>query len=99
MEKKKADTMVKWEVEDSSNLPWQNHTIDELVAYFDTHDMGDHLDQLQEVEFEVDIQEKTHIFWLDEDMAEKLTEIALSEKKSSKELINSWLKEKIEAYH
>jgi predicted HD phosphohydrolase len=78
---------------------WQNHTLDELVAYVDAHDLGDYLDRLPEVEFEVDIQEKTHVFSLDEDIAEKLTEIANSEKKLSKELIHSWLKAKIESYH
>ncbi len=35
-------------------------SLDELVDFFDTHDMGEYLDQMPEVHFEVDI--KRHRF-------------------------------------
>ncbi len=39
----------------SNRLP-EYSTLDELVAFFDTHDMGDYWDSLPEVEFDVDIE-------------------------------------------
>lgn len=74
-------------------------SIDELVEYFDTHDFGEHLENMPEAHFEVDIQERRHLFTLDEDIAAQLTKIATEENTSSQELINSWLREKIEHVH
>ena len=68
-------------------------SLDEFVEFFDTHDLGEYCDGMSEV----DIQRRTHLFALDEELADKLTEIALSRKISSTELINSWLREKIMA--
>jgi len=70
-------------------------SLDELVDFFDTHDMGEYLDQMPESHFEVDIKKHTHLFAIDEDIVEKLTEIASSKQASSEELINSLLREKI----
>jgi len=70
-------------------------SLDDLVEFFDTRDMGDYWDQMPEVHFQVDIQRRTHLFAIDEDIVEKLTEIALSRQVSPEELINSWLREKI----
>jgi hypothetical protein len=67
---------------------------DELVEYFDTHDLGDYLENLTEVSFDVDIQKRRHVFTIDEDIAEKLTEIASIRNVPSEVLINSWLREK-----
>ncbi len=72
-------------------------SLDEFVEFFDTHDLGEYCDGMSEAHFEVDIQRRTHLFALDEELADKLTEIALSRKISSTELINSWLREKIMA--
>ncbi|MBM3238689.1 hypothetical protein FJZ31_20540 [Candidatus Poribacteria bacterium] len=70
-------------------------SLDDLVEFFDTHDLGEYLDGMPEAQFEVDIQRRTHLFALDEELVDKLTEIALSRKIPSSELINSWLREKI----
>ncbi len=70
-------------------------SLDELTDFFDSHDLGEYLNQTQETDFEVDIQKRTHVFALNEDIAEKLTKIALSKQVSSEELINSWLREKV----
>ncbi len=70
-------------------------SLDELVDFFDTHDMGEYLDQMPEVHFEVDIKRHTHLFAIDEDIVEKLTEIASSRQVSSEELVNALLREKI----
>jgi hypothetical protein len=70
-------------------------SLDDLVEFFDTHDLGEYLDGMPETQFEVDIQRRTHLFALDEELVDKLTEIALSRQVPSTELINSWLREKI----
>ena len=71
-------------------------SLDELVEFFDTQDMGDYLKEMPEAKFEVDIKRKTHLFALDAELAGKLTEIAKSKRTSSESLINAWLKEKIQ---
>ena len=78
----------------SENMP-HFASLDDLVEFFDSHDMGDYLDQMSEVHFEVDIKRRTHLLAIDEDIVDKLTEIASSMQVPSEELINSWLREKI----
>lgn len=73
----------------------QSASLDELVEFFDTHDLGEYWEQMPEAHFEVDIKKRRHLFALDEELANKLTEIALSRQVPSAVLINSWLREKI----
>lgn len=70
-------------------------TIDEMVEFFDNQDLGDYIDQMPEVDFEVDIKRRVYTITLDIDLAEKLTEIARSRQISSEELVNSWIREKV----
>jgi hypothetical protein len=70
-------------------------SLDKLVQYFDTHDMGNYWQDLPEAHFEIDIKTRTHVFALDEDLAERLTQIARTKRVSSKTLINKWLREKV----
>jgi hypothetical protein len=70
-------------------------SLDKLVEFFDTHDMGDYWDEMPEVHFDIDIKRRTHLFSLDEDLAERLTAIAKAKRISSKTLINEWLREKV----
>jgi len=67
----------------------------ELVAFFDTHDMGEYWDQLPKAEFEVNIKTKKHLVAVDEEIIPKLNKIAKSKKIPSEKLINAWLREKI----
>jgi len=70
-------------------------SLDELVEFFDTHDLGEYWDQMPEAHFEVDIRGRTHLFAIDEELASKLTRIARARQISSEALIHSWLREKI----
>jgi hypothetical protein len=70
-------------------------SLDELVEFFDTHDMGDYEEALPEAHLEVDLQRKTHLVAIDEELNNRLTEIAEQERTPAESLINSWLKEKI----
>ena len=70
-------------------------TIDEMVEFFDNQDLGDYIDQMPEVDFEVDLKRRVYTVTLEIDLAEKLTEIARSKQISSEELVNSWVREKV----
>ena len=70
-------------------------SIDKLVDFFDTHDMGGFYEQLPESDFEVDIKRRKYFFALDVEVVKKLTEIAKLKQITSEALANIWLIEKI----
>ncbi len=78
----------------SKTLP-KFESLDELVEFFDTHDMGEYWDEMPEASFDINIKKRKHLVAIDEEIIPKLNEIAKSRKVSSEKLINSWLKEKI----
>lgn len=69
-------------------------SLDQLVEFFDSHDLGEYLDQMPEANFEVDIKRKVLIA-LDAELADKLSEIARSRQTSPEALINAWVREKV----
>ncbi len=79
----------------SKKLP-RFRSLDELVKFFDTHDIGEYWEDMPEAQFEVDIKKRTYLFTLDAELESKLTEIAKLRRISSERLINVWLKEKIQ---
>ena len=79
----------------SKSLP-KFESLDELVEFFDTHDMGEYWDQMPEAHFDINIKTKKHLVAIDEEIVPRLDEIAKSKKVSSVRLINTWLREKIE---
>jgi hypothetical protein len=78
----------------SKNMP-RFASLDELVEFFDTQDLGEYWDQMPEAYFEVDIKTRTHLFTIDDDLATRLSEIARLRQVPSQMLVNSWLREKI----
>lgn len=92
MARKRKDNMAKSKPKTLPHL----RSLDELVKFFDTHDLGEYWDEMPEAHFEVDIKRRTHLFALDAEFADKLTEIAKSRQISSDSLITAWLKEKIQ---
>jgi hypothetical protein len=70
-------------------------SLDELVDFFDMHDLGEHWDDIPEAHFEVDLKRRTRLVAIDADLATKLIAIARSKKTSAEGLVNSWLREKI----
>ncbi|MBI2816101.1 MAG: hypothetical protein HYX72_04090 [Acidobacteria bacterium] len=71
-------------------------SFDDLVTFFERHDMGEYSDQMPEVRFTVNLKRRKHLVAIDEDISTQLTRIAKSKKVSAEALINSWLKEKIQ---
>ncbi len=78
----------------SEPLP-QFESLDNLVDFFDTHDLGDYLDQMPETQFDVDLQRKERLFALDADISDKLIEIARAKNIPAETLINTWLRAKL----
>jgi CopG antitoxin of type II toxin-antitoxin system len=82
---------------------WQNKaksvprlkSIDELVEFFDKHDMGDCWDRLPKAEVEVKIKTRKHLVVIDEKIIPSINQIAKAKRVTSAKLINRWLREKI----
>ncbi len=70
-------------------------SLDSLVEFFDSHDLGDYLAEMPEKNFDINIKRRTHVIALDEDLARTLTEIAQAKRLSSRTLVNRWLREKV----
>ncbi|HEX8423736.1 MAG TPA: CopG family antitoxin [Pyrinomonadaceae bacterium] len=70
-------------------------SLDELVEFFETQDMGELWEQLPAAHFDVEIKSRTHLVAIDEELAYQLAEIAKSQRISSESLINTWLREKV----
>ena len=70
-------------------------SLDDLVEFFDSHDLGEYWDQMPEAKFEVDMKRKAYLFAVDAELANRLMEIAKARHTSSEALINTWLREKI----
>ena len=73
-------------------------SLDNLTDFFDENDMGDYLDGMPEVQFDVQLKQKKHFVAVDEEIAEKLSEISKAEHVPSGSIVNSWLREKLSDY-
>jgi hypothetical protein len=76
----------------SASLPPLD-SVQALTDYFDSHDMGDHLDHMVEVNFDVDITRQRYLVAIDADLMKKLVVIAQAQRVSPEVLINCWLEE------
>ena len=70
-------------------------SLEALIEYFDTHDLGDDWEKMPEVKFDIDIQKRTHLVAIDEDLIERVSAIAKAQHVPAEKLINFWLKEKM----
>ncbi|HEX8071031.1 MAG TPA: CopG family antitoxin [Pyrinomonadaceae bacterium] len=73
-------------------------SLDELVEFFDSHDMGAYEESLPEAHFDVSLKRRTHLVAIDEEISGKLTEIAEREHVPAEALVNFWLREKLSDY-
>lgn len=71
-------------------------SLDKLVKFFDTHDMGDYWDRLPKADFDVNVRTRKHLAAIDKGLIPRLDEIAKSKRVPTQKLINVWLREKIE---
>ena len=70
-------------------------SLDVLVEFFDTHDMGEYWDQMPEADFDIRIRRRKHLVAIDEEIIPKLNKVARKKRMSSEKLINTWLKERL----
>lgn len=63
------------------------------IEFFETHDMGDYWEAMPEADFEIDITRRKHIFSLDDELAQKLSEIAKAQQVPSETLVITWLRD------
>ncbi len=78
----------------SKGLPL-SRSLDELVEFFDTRDMGEYWEQMPEAHFDIDIKRRTHLVAIDEELIDRLSAIAKAKRVPAETLINTWLKEKM----
>jgi hypothetical protein len=78
----------------SKRMP-KSGSLDELVQFFESHDMGEYWEHLPEAHFDIDIKKRTFLFAIDEDVAKRLADIAKAKHLPSEALVNAWLREKI----
>lgn len=80
----------------STDMP-QTDSIEELARFWDTHDLTDFEDQLEEVSEPVFEREAVVKIQLEPAEIEALNEIAKSHGVASADLIREWVREKIQA--
>ena len=73
-------------------------SIEALTDFFDKNDMGEYMESMPEAEFDVELGHRKHFVAVDDDVAEKLSEISRNEQIPSGAIVNSWLREKISDY-
>jgi hypothetical protein len=64
------------------------------IEYFDTHDLGDELEAMPEVEFKIDLSDHRSYFRLEHDLSGKVQQIARQRGVSAETLLNLWVQEK-----
>jgi hypothetical protein len=79
---------------DSKKLP-QFNSNQELVEFFDTHDLGEYESELPEAHFDVDIKRNHYLVSVDGSLMAKLLEVAKAQNVSVETLLDAWLKEKL----
>ncbi len=69
-------------------------SLQELMGFFDTHDMGEYWDSMREAYFEVDAKTRQCLVAIEEDLMSQLAEMAKSRQVSLEVLIDAWLRER-----
>jgi hypothetical protein len=77
-------------------LPKLN-SVNALADLFDNNDFGNVWEQMPEAKFEIDLKTHKHLVEIEEDVVIGIEKIAKAEHISSANLINSWLKERLQS--
>ncbi len=73
-------------------------SVEELVQFFNTHDVGAFLDPLDSAEFQVDLQTRKWLVPVDESLINRLAEVAQAHHLTAEDLIDLWIREKLSYY-
>ena len=70
-------------------------SLEEAADYWDTHSFAEYIEDTEPVEIEVNLKARKIYLEIDNDLSDKLRKISRKKKKSYVNLINSWIREKI----
>ncbi len=79
---------------ENRQLP-KTSSMDELVELFETHDMGEYMAGMPEVDVEVALERRRHLVALDDDVIERLNTAAREQNIPSETFVNSLLRAKL----
>jgi hypothetical protein len=75
-------------------MPDQTADIEEIIAFWDSHSTADYEDEMEDVDFELDLQEEIYIVRLMPELANVIGRKAKARGVSTETLVNLWLAEK-----
>jgi len=75
-------------------MPDETAVIDELISFWDTHSTADYEDEMEDVHFDIDIQEEISVIRLIPELASVIGRKAKARGVTSETLVNLWLVEK-----
>lgn len=67
----------------------------EIVDFFETHDLGEYESELPEASFDVALKQTHYLVSIDGYLMTKLLDVAQQQQVSAEMLLDSWLKEKL----
>ena len=68
----------------------------QIGEFWDNHDLSDHWERTQPVEFEIDLNTEVSFYPLDESLAMKVRSIAEKRSLAPEKLLNLWVQEKLQ---
>lgn len=75
-------------------LPDEKASIEEIIDFWDTHSTVDYEDKMEDVDFEMDLQEEIYVVRLIPELADVIGRNAKARGVSTETLVNLWLAEK-----
>ena len=76
-------------------MPENFKSLQEASDFWDTHSAADYWDESQDAIFEIELDAEPRYFLLEREIAQKLHQIAKTEKISAETLLNLWVQEKL----
>jgi hypothetical protein len=78
-------------------MPAADASIDEIIAFWDTHSTADYEDEMEEVAFTMNIQEELYTVALVPELVDVLERQAKARGVTTETLVNLWLFERVKA--
>ncbi|MCA9969784.1 MAG: hypothetical protein KC425_06195 [Anaerolineales bacterium] len=75
-------------------MPDNTSDIEKIIAFWDTHSTADYEDEMEDVEFEIDLQEELFVVRLVPELADVIARSAKARGVSTETLVNLWLAER-----
>ncbi len=77
-------------------MPPPDATPEEIGEFWDTHSLADYWDEIQEVEFKVNLKPKPNLIHVEHEIVEQINAHATEQGISVEKLVNLWLREKLQ---